>query len=182
MLVKIWTALDPIYYKLTRLTYIKEKEDFENIFRVRLLVYKGPEVTLKNGVHIKKNDLLVKIHLHNIRLLNEIKHINGEIRKVRYIQRIVEQSLPGLAHYIEHHPRKDEIKAVVGITTIRKCIRSLGFETFELNNRMFRILKFLTCAFIYFSFNPGTSIQSLKNQVPVYLFMSKENLLNFYER
>ncbi|WP_052480348.1 YkoP family protein [Caldibacillus thermoamylovorans] len=73
-----WRLLDPIYYQFTRLTYIDYRK---NIFRVRLTRYLGHPVVLADGTHIQKNDLLLKIHFHNVRLLSELSQIQNEFQK-----------------------------------------------------------------------------------------------------
>ncbi|MGR5985610.1 YkoP family protein [Bacillus cytotoxicus] len=77
----IWNFIDPIYYKFTRLTYIHKGTCDDNILRVRLTRYKGKNITLSDGTQINKNDTLIKIHLHNVRLLNEMKSFENNIKK-----------------------------------------------------------------------------------------------------
>ncbi len=70
-LLSIWYLLDPLYFFFTRLTLIDKRQS--NVFRVRLTRYKGKDVILSDGTRIKKNDVLVKIHLHNVKLLKELR-------------------------------------------------------------------------------------------------------------
>ena len=81
-ILKAWTKIDPLYYHMTRLNYIYEKQLGEKrILRVRLVSYKGADVTLSDGTLIHRNDTLIKIHLHNIRLINEMNGFQNEINK-----------------------------------------------------------------------------------------------------
>src|SRR3954468_19449664 len=113
-IISMWTVLDPLYYTLTRLTYVSDELISENIFRVRLTRYKGKDLTLSDGVQITKNDLMVKIHLHNVRLLKELYLIESEVKKGKRIYKLVEDSLPGVQTYINNHKRSKEIKGIIG--------------------------------------------------------------------
>lgn len=73
-----WCLIDPIYYQFTQLTYIDYRK---NIFRVRLTRYLRHPVVMADGTHIQKNDLLLKIHFHNVRLLSELSQIQNEFQK-----------------------------------------------------------------------------------------------------
>ncbi|RBW68326.1 YkoP family protein [Bacillus taeanensis] len=179
-LLTIWNILDPIYYMFTRLTYLDKGMDGKNnIFRVRLTRYRGRNVTLFDGTQIKKNDLLVKIHLHNVRLIHEMKHIKGEIRKGRFICKCVESSLPGLVTYINSHEKNGEIKGIVGITSLTTGSRRLGFESFYIINPFYKWFKSIAHLPICL-LSSVSSFSAIKKQFPKYLFMSKEMLLQKY--
>ena len=77
--LSIWSVIDPFYYFFSRLTLIDKSQS--NIFRVRLTKYKGIDVVLSDGTVIKKNDVLIKIHLHNIKLIKEMQHIESAVRR-----------------------------------------------------------------------------------------------------
>ena len=106
-LISIWGLLDPLYYFCTRLTYLPCEETEGNIFRVKLTKYKGRNVVLSDGTQINKNDTLVKIHLHNVKLLKELKDIKSEIKKAKMIYRYVQKSLPGIEIYIRNQCHSD---------------------------------------------------------------------------
>jgi hypothetical protein len=90
-LLSFWNILlDPLYYFFTRLEYL---DHHSGIFRVRLTKYKGREVLLSDGTVIKKNDKLVKIHLHNVKLLSELKGVPCSVRRGRIIFRKVLMSI-----------------------------------------------------------------------------------------
>nr|WP_309143495.1 hypothetical protein [Bacillus sp. V3B] len=94
-LISIWSLIDPLYYFCTRLIYLPSEEKEGNIFRIRLTKYKGRKIVLSDGTQINKNDTLVKIHLHNVRLSKELKDVKSEIKKAKMIYRYVQKSLPG---------------------------------------------------------------------------------------
>ncbi|WP_026700807.1 YkoP family protein [Salibacterium aidingense] len=180
--VYAWTMLDPFYYRITRLTYIPHyNEQFKNIFRVRLTSYKGAPFTLSDETKINKHDTLVKIHLHNIRLLNEMNSFQTDIQKARYVYKIVQQSLPGLANYIQSHSKKEQIKGIVGITTLNKGCDRLGFESFDITNSFYKWWKMIPFFSINLLSTPNASFSSVKKKKPKYIFMSKDSLLHSYK-
>lgn len=174
--ISIWSILDPLYYCLTRLKYLDEVKENRPIFRVRLTKYRGRNVKLDDGTVIKKGDLLIKIHLHNIRLLRETHEINSEIKKARKIFQEVKRSLPYLANYVSKHPRSEEIKGVVGITLLHKGCTRLGFETFTLKNPIYRYFKQFIGLPIYMLSTNSVNKNILSKLFPKYLFMSKDIL------
>ena len=141
-IISIWDLIDPLYYHCTRLTYLPPKED--NIFRVRLTKYKGRNMVLSDGTQINKNDTLVKIHLHNVRLLKEFKNMNSEMKKAKMIYYYVKRSLPGIDIYIQNHPHSNEIKGIIGITTLNKGCERLGFEIFDISHPIYKWFKQIT--------------------------------------
>jgi len=177
----LWNLLDPIYYAFTRLKYLDGNADGkrDNIFRVRLMRYRGRPITLADGTTVRKGDVLVKIHLHNVRLMKKLFAVNSAIAKGRLIARFVSESLPGLADYVRNHPRGDRIRAVVGITMINRGCRQLGFEPFSPVSRLYKFYKRLTLLPIYW-LAAERPMESFRKQAPTYLFMSKETLFEKY--
>lgn len=177
--VTLWSVIDPIYYVFTRLQNVKSGTK-PSIFRVRLTKYKGKKITLKDGTTIDKNDLLIKIHLHNVRLLKEIMFINSPINRGKMIYRAVYNSMPDLAKYIEQHPKKEQIKGIIGITMLNKGVRHLGFECHYPENAFYIFLKKITQLPIYIMSSSHISYHKFKKQKPAYLFMTKEFLTDKY--
>ncbi|MFT4414098.1 YkoP family protein [Fredinandcohnia humi] len=176
--ITIWTILDPIYYFFTRLTYIDDESN-KNIFRVRLTRYKGKSCVLSDGTTIKKNDMLVKIHLHNVILLKELIGHQGETIKARIIYNQVKNSLPSLAKYLHNHPEQSYIKGIIGITALNKGCRRLGFETHSISNKYYLLFKQVVFMPMYCLAVSNVSLKSLRRP-PMYLFMSKNRLLDLY--
>jgi len=174
--ISIWALLDPVYYLFTRLRYI---DRHQSIFRVRLTNYKGFPVTLSDGTTIKKNDKLIKIHLHNIRIIKEMYGVKSETAKGRIIYNKVKEGLPGVAEFINNHPKRDEIKGLIGITMLNKGCRRLGFDDFSLKNRYYRFVKQMVFIPMYCLTVSNISKTSLKRN-PKYLFMSKDCLMTKY--
>jgi hypothetical protein len=181
-IISMWTVLDPLYYMFTRLTYVSDELISENIFRVRLTRYKGRDLTLSDGVQIKKNDLMVKIHLHNVRLLKELYLIESEIKKGKRIYRLVEDSLPGVQTYISNHKRSKEIKGIIGITTLCTGSKRLGFEVFSISHPLYKLFKWMTFLPISFLSSSSFSLNKMaKKSPPGYLLMSKNKLYKLYK-
>ncbi len=177
--LSIWTILDPIYYLFTRLTYIHDVDDSRTVFRVRLTRYKGRSIVLSDGTEINKNDLLIKIHLHNVKLLKEMYEIDGETAKGRLIYSKVKDGLPRLASYINRHDRYHEIKGIIGITMLNKGCQRLGFETYSIKNRYYCFLKQIVFVPMYILTSNRLS-KSTVFRKPKYLVMSKDTLMKQY--
>ena|SRR5690625_1998582 len=175
-LLDIWNAIDPIYYKFTRLRYVTDHEQKNTVFRVRLTRYKGNPVVLNDGTSIQKNDLLLKIHLHNAKMLKEINLVQNDLRRAVLIYHKVKYALTNLAHYVESHSKGEKIKGIIGLTSLSTGAKRLGFEVVPIRSRVYRLFK--QCAFIFIHLFATKS----RNNHPVYLFMSKEQLLAKYHQ
>lgn len=90
------------------------------VFRVRLTKYKGHHVVLSDGTHIRKNDVLVKIHLHNIKLIRELQSIESAVRKGIIIYQKVYQSMPMLLEYINNHKKAKKSKESLALQCLIK--------------------------------------------------------------
>lgn len=174
----IWSIIDPIYYSFTRLVCVDRKTN-KNVFRVRLMRYRGKDITLSDGTVIQKNDILLKIHLHNIILLKDLMPISNGLIRGRAIYRRVEQSMPGLAEFIMDHPKYQQIKGIIGITTLNRGCQELGFEIFSIQNHLFKLYKWITLFPIHL-LTAGNPLRKVKKHMPTYLLMSKPNLLKKY--
>ncbi|NEU31689.1 hypothetical protein GN156_13030 [bacterium LRH843] len=182
-LISIWHMLDPLYYLCTRLRFPPCERLDSNIFRVRLTRYKGKNIVLSDGTQINKNDTLVKIHLHNVRLLKELIEIKSEWKKAKMIYRYVQHSLPGLDSYIRNNNRSNEIKGIIGITFLTKGCERLGFEMIEISNPIYRWFKW--CAFLPIEILSGKQFSIKKmfqHHPPAYLFMTKNTLAHLYRK
>ncbi|HEX6923494.1 MAG TPA: hypothetical protein VF149_06680 [Bacillales bacterium] len=174
-ILMLWKAVDPVYYACTRLRRAEN-----SLFRVRLTRYKGRSIVLSDGCEIAKNDLLVKIHIHNVRIFKDLRHVKNDLKKTRLLYREVERSLPALADYIKSHRKRDEIRGVIGITMINRGYRRLGFEGSEISNRFYKWMKSMILVPIYLMSVKSPSFKQLKKQNPNYLFMSKHVLMARY--
>ena len=180
-LLTIWRYVDPLYFALTRLEYPCSDRK-RGVFRVRLTRYKGKDVVLSDGIIICKNDLLLKIHLHNVKLAYDLSSIKNEISKGRSIFRQVLESMPLLTTFILNHPEESKIKGIIGITIINKGFGPLGFDCIPPENKLYLWLKKTTQIPIYLLSCPRVSRRRIKKQHPVYLMMSKEKLIEKYKK
>ncbi|MEH7356475.1 hypothetical protein V7150_23480 [Neobacillus drentensis] len=174
----IWKLIDPLFYLFSRLHYINNDKNNQSVFRVRITKYKGKNYTLSDGTMINRNDLLLKIHLHNVRLLNEFIKIKNDLIRTRLMYRLVLNSMPVLASYLKGHPEEGKIKGIIGITTINKGIRSLGFDCYPPENRLYKYVKKL--GQLPISLLSSSSYQHFQKNHLTYLFLSKEKLYNKY--
>jgi hypothetical protein len=181
LLIFVWSLIDPYYFYCTRLTYPPYDGDGGNIFRVRLTKYRGKSVVLSDGTRINKNDTLVKIHLHNARLLKEFHGIKSEIKKAKLIYRYVQKSLPGVEQYIRNQTQGEKIKGIIGITSLNKGCERLGFDVIDISHPIYKWFKrfaFLTIGVL--SNRNNSILHILVHQQPIYLFMSSKQLTNLY--
>lgn len=180
-LISIWSLLDPIYYLVTRLTYIGKTPE-TNIFRVRFINYKGKALTLSDGTNIQKNDTLLRIHLHNVRLLKELSRNDSDVKRALYIYRSVENSLPDLVKFLEKHSQFQQIKGIIGITMLNRGSDRLGFERITISSRWYKAFKWISLLPIYCLSVSPLSLEKIKKHEPRYLFMSKDTLLHRYTK
>ncbi|QGQ46112.1 YkoP family protein [Metabacillus sediminilitoris] len=176
-LLSFWNILDPLYYLFTRLEYL---DRHSGIFRVRLTKYKGKEVLLSDGTLIKKNDKLVKIHLHNVKLLSELKGVPCSVRRGRIIFQKVLISMPLIAEYINGHKEKNEIKGVIGITMLYKGAEKIGFEIFQPCHPLYKLFKRISQTPLYLLSAEQPKISKIPDTY--YLFISKEKLQQTYNK
>lgn len=176
----IWSFVDPIYFRCSRLSYLPKTNSVRNIFRVRLTRYKGRNITLSDGTEITKNDFLIKVHLHNLHLLKELKGVSNELKRAKIIYRYVQHSLPGIEQYIRNHSKSNQLKGIIGITGLNKGCERLGFEVFKITNPFYRRLKWLSSFPISVLSRKINIKKHIKNFQPSYLLMSKEKLSTMY--
>ncbi|MFC2947821.1 YkoP family protein [Virgibacillus sediminis] len=175
--ILFWDIVDPIYYRFTRLQHIESSEGEKTVIRARLTRYKGKSVQLSDGTMIKKNDVLLKIHLHNVMLLRKMEGY-GEVRKAIFIYKSVQESLPFIAKYLQSQGYDEKVKGLIGITLLHRGCRKLGFDTRPISNPYYKYFKKAALAPIHF-LSSARSIQ--KNEsFPMYLFMSKDHLFRKY--
>ncbi|ARI76203.1 YkoP family protein [Halobacillus mangrovi] len=180
-IVYIWSLLDPFYFRLARLSYIhKNKNDLKNIFRVKLISYKGKPFICRDGTKVEENDKVLKIHLHNIRLIREMKHIKNDINQARYIFKAVHESLPELATYVYNHYDVAHIKGIIGVTALSRGSFRLGFEAVPISNLFYKGLKYTSFIMIRSMYRKPPSLADLRTHQPSYIYMSKEQLMDKY--
>ncbi|MGM7701405.1 YkoP family protein [Pseudalkalibacillus sp. Hm43] len=179
--LSIWSFLDPLYYMFTRLTYLDRCAGSRGcIFRVRLTRYKGRTITLSDGTVFKKNDVLVKIHLHNVRLLKDMAGITNDFQKMIYLYKKIQTSLPHVADYIEKHHQQGEIKGIIGITLLDRGCKKLGFEPYTIQSHCYRIFKL--SALLPISLLSRGGERHFFHAKPQYLMMSKDKLYQRYRQ
>nr|WP_251032305.1 hypothetical protein [Mesobacillus foraminis] len=135
---------------------------------------------LSDGVTISKKDFLLKIHLHNIRLLLESPGNSNELSKGRGIFSQV-YSMPLLAEFILNHPEEARIKGIIGITLINKGFGPL-FECIQPENKLYNWFKKTQQLPIYLLSCSKVSVSNIKSHHPVYLMMPKGKLMEKYKQ
>ncbi|MEI3607807.1 hypothetical protein SPD48_19155 [Pseudogracilibacillus sp. SE30717A] len=173
-----WSIIDPLYFRFTRLHYVEKATGENTIMRVRLTKYKGRNIVLSDGTRIYKNDILIKIHLHNVELLKQIQGYDNELRRALMIYKTVKESLPFIVRHIQIHDHGNKIKGLIGITMLYKGCHKLGFETYSITNPFYKYFKKAALLPIYLLSSSSMVIKEVPS--PVYLFMSKDHLINQY--
>jgi len=180
-LLEAWRVWDFIYQHLTRLEYVDKKNG--NIFRIVFCKYKGPQLITRDGLEINNGDYIVKLHIHNFKLTKMLKGITNETRLGLTTLKIVKASLPQLAIYIEHHPRGDQVKAVIGTTFLHRGVDKLGFDVacvptsikFKIKNKYLKLLLF------FIHPNGLKRLKTKSNELFLKrVYISKESLCNHY--
>ncbi|WP_050615099.1 YkoP family protein [Bacillus testis] len=182
LFIHIWHILDPVYSSFTRLQPIIAKTEKGATFRVRLTKYRGKDIVLSDGTKVCKNDMMLKIHLYNVKIMRDCMYIKNELTKGRAIFKRVKNAMPHLAEYIQNHPQEAKIKGIVGITMINKGFLPLGFECVYPTSKFYAIYKKATHIPIFLLSNASFSRGKLNKHQTVYLMMSKDKLLHFYGR
>lgn len=180
-LLQLWRIWDHIYYHSTRLQYIDKNN---NLFRIVLLPYWGNRLVTKSGHEINKNDLVIKLHIHNFRLAEMIYEKKGAKALGILLLREVRNSMPGLAQFVANHPMADRIKGIVGTTFLHRGVEKLGFTTSEpINTGIYR-LKSLYLKWMMRLMHPDGKkrLESSAQEKLVIkrVFISKEELLDLY--
>ncbi|WP_258960741.1 YkoP family protein [Paenibacillus aquistagni] len=175
--LSIWNVLDPIGHAARQLTYVDREGS--NIFRVKLICFKGQEMALQDGSLIKKNDLLLKIHLDNLSLLKELIPLSSDFKKGKVLVKWIERSLPSVYRYVLTHDKTADIKGIIGLTMLYPGSHHLGFETLDVSNRLYRDFKWLSFMPIHF-LSVSHPLKSCRKNMPKYLYMSMEQLAKRY--
>lgn len=184
IMIYLWSIVDPLYFACTRLQYIHREDGEPCVFRVRLTSYKGHPVVLSDGTRIQKNDVLVKIHLHNVRILKEVQSMTSDYRKGAFFYKQIRDSLPYLAYYVKNHWKAQQIKGIIGITMLDSdtLAAKLGFERHRIKNKIYKFIKQMIQYPIYYLSHVNQPSHH-KHKVNIqYLFMSKNILLEKYDR
>lgn len=177
-IIHTWSLLDKCYYHCSRLQCVNQEE--QNVFRVRLLTYRGQNLSLSDGTIIQSQDLLLKIHLHNCMLIKEMQGMDHDVKRALYVHNRVERSLPGLAQFVLNHPERDRIKGILGITLLSRGVKRLGFDSLDIPNPIYKRIKALYLIPMFCVCHHNLKLNSFKkeNLTPKYLAMSKEILLD----
>ena len=174
--LSLWNLFDPLYYFLSRLSYVDKQNHQNGVFRVRLTKYRGKDLCLEDGTSICKNDLLLKIHLHNAKLLKDMYKLDNDFRKGLYLYNQIKRALPGLSTFIANHPDHEKIKAIFGVTMLHQGSERLGFEIYPILNTYYLHFKQIVQFPIYFLATVKPNQKKRVRPMPKYLFMTKTAL------
>lgn len=183
-----WRIWDFIYYHLSRLQYVDQ--DNGNLFRIVVKRYHGEPLSTRDGFTLQTGDWYVKLHLHNCRIAHLLAENErqgsrgGEVRWAMMVMNGIRRSLPALADYIQQHPRKEEIKVLLGTTFLHRGAERIGFDVAALPDTWYARYKKQFFKFILFNCHPEgwrRLHHRGKQLVPKRVFISKEQLLSRYQ-
>lgn len=180
-LLEAWRIWDFIYQHITRIEYVDKTNG--NIFRVVFCKYNGPTLKTRDGIEINDGDPIVKLHIYNWKLTNSLKGIKSEARLGLKTLKIVRDSLPQLAVYVEEHSKGKNVKAIIGTTFLHRGVNGLGFDVEQVPDTLKFKWKNFYLKFLLSLIHPngakrlktGTEELNLKR-----VYMSRNQLLNRY--
>jgi len=173
---RLWEKWEHLYAKINHIQRI----DDQNLFRLSITRYRGPDLINENGeILASQGDLIGEIHFDNIRFQSIGSNLQGVgIRALKQIR----QSLPDLARYISADPSNANVKVYIGITMLNKGAKGLGFNVQEYpyanGNWMGLFQKALML--IYHPSGTQRKTNSLANK-PKVVWISKEKLIEKYK-
>lgn len=174
-MLTLWGIWDRIYHCCRRLNYIQQEQ---NIFRYTILPYNGEMLKTNNGYIIQKGDLVIRLHIHNYLLAKRSVGIHSDVQIGLTLVREVKRSLPQLASVVKSHPKKREIKGIVGTTLLFKGSGQLGFSMSPVPNVWYFRFKRWYLTLLKIVMHPSGRKAPASMEALTRVFMSKEELLD----
>jgi hypothetical protein len=116
----IWIWWDRFLQRRWRLTKVRER----GVLRYRIGRHRGPPVTLEDGTHVMKSDLILELHFDNAGLMNDSR---GAGWSPWDAMEAISADLDELARLVAAgHLRS--VRAFHGVTLFSAPARRLGFE------------------------------------------------------
>lgn len=172
---RLWEKWEHLYAKLNKI----KKIDENNLFRLSLARYRGPDLLNDKGELLaKKGDLIGEIHFDNARF----QIVGSNLARIG-IQALkqVRLSLPALAKYISDNPDYKDINVYIGITLLNRGAKGLGFNVQDYpyyNGPFIGFLQKLIVR-IYHPLGKNRNTSSL-GRSPKIVWISKQTLINKY--
>lgn len=172
---RLWEKWEHLYARLNKI----KKIDENNLFRLSLSRYKGPDLKNDKGELLaKKGDMIGEIHFDNARFQtigNNLARIGVQALKQ------VRLSLPALARYISDNPDYKDINVYIGITLLNRGAKGLGFNVQDYPCYRGPFIGFWQKLIvrIYHPLGKKRNTSSL-GKSPKIVWISKETLINRY--
>lgn len=179
-LLTLWRLWDTVYYHSSRLQYIDKNY---NLFRTVLMPYWGAPLCTKSGQWIHKNDIVLKLHIHNFRLAELIYNKKDVKAPGILLLREVRKSMPGLARFVAGHPAYDNIVGVVGTSFLHRGVEQLGFSISDpIESSIYRIKRMYLKWMLRLMHPEGKQrLQTNSEMLTIKrIFISKKELLERY--
>lgn len=174
LVFRIWEKWEHLYAKIFDIKRI----DDNNLFRLCLTRYNGPDLIEEDKVVATKGDIVGEIHFDNIRF--QAVGTDSQKTSLRAIK-LARRSFPALINYISTHPEHQNIKVYLGITMINRGVKPFGFNVQEYPNRGGQLIGWLQKIImrIYHPSDQARKTASL-GQRPKIVWISKKALLERY--
>ncbi|MGI6449599.1 MAG: polysaccharide deacetylase family protein [Desulfitobacteriia bacterium] len=174
---RLWEKWEHLYAKIYRLRRI----DDQNLFRLTLTSYRGPNLYNEKGdLLATKGDNIGEIHFDNIRFQTAGSNLQSAgIKALKQVR----MSLPVLASYIATHPEFQHVKVYIGTTLLNRGARGLGFNVLNYpysNGYLIGILQKIIIR-IYHPAGKERKTESLGTK-PKLVWISKDKLLEKYQK
>lgn len=125
-LFALWEKWELLFARLYRV----ERIDANNLFRLSLNSFEGPDLYAQDGrLLAKKGDTVAEIHLDNVRLQRKGSGMRELGLKAL---RQVRESLPGLAAYVAENPKYRSVEVFMGLTLLNRGVKGFGFHVQEI--------------------------------------------------
>ncbi|UOF91076.1 polysaccharide deacetylase family protein [Fodinisporobacter ferrooxydans] len=180
LLIYLWMQWEKAFHAVFHVRTIDRNNPFLNI---RVCTYRGKTIQLTNGESIQKGDYVVELHFNNELLMQMATQARSSIHLAVQMIRATEQLLPQILEFIVHHPYRDKIKGLYGITMIYRGSRQLGFTVADLPKGLFSSCSKLYLRFLLYAVHPQ-GLQRLQTKtnllIPKIIAISTNELMKRY--
>lgn len=171
----LWERWEQLFTRLHNIESISAT----NILRISKTRYKGPNLYTPEGQLLAaRGDLVGEIHLDNSRLaLSDKNSLKTGVQVLRQAR----EALPEFAKHIEGNPNFQDIDVFMGLSTINRGVKGLGFEVQEVKPTFFNYGVKLLQRVIHHVYNPTKlNTRSKSDDYPKVVWISKSQLFNMW--
>ncbi|MCR4428108.1 MAG: hypothetical protein NUV68_02020 [Caldiserica bacterium] len=176
---KFWNFYEDFYEWLFRIKPVGPPG--EGAFRWGITHYRGPGITLEDGVRIARGEVVGEIHTDNRLIMELRKKFNDPVSFYVEVLRRMRLSLGELAKISNFEPRLKKVKAFRGTTLLHEGARRLGFEVFPMETKAKEVWETKVQYFFLRKYmDEGFEKKREKGLVSKRIWLSKEKLIRLY--